>query len=172
MDGSKLFLFHGIVNGEKEVWAGSFSNGLIILNIVTNKLEVIEYDNFSNLGVLNGLVHKIYKGSDGTVWMGTNGRGVVYFSPNNSLFQNNMPEKLMNSQPSVYSIIPIKTHGDKSIIINTMRYFYHEDLTYGHSKYDTSFFSRMTYEDEYGKIWMGSTDGLVTYNPETKKLFP
>ncbi|MBK6374743.1 MAG: hypothetical protein IPF67_16870 [Saprospiraceae bacterium] len=34
-------------NGEKEVWAGSFSNGLMILNIVTNKLEVIEYDNFS-----------------------------------------------------------------------------------------------------------------------------
>ena len=156
--------------GEKEVWAGSFSNGLMILNIVTNKLEVIEYDNFSNLGVLNGLVHKIYKGSDGTVWMGTNGRGVVYFSPNNSLFQNNMPEKLMNSQPSVYSIIPIKTHRDKSVIINTMRYFYHEDLAYGHSKYDTSFFSRMTYEDEYGKIWMGSTDGLVTYNPETKKI--
>jgi len=159
-------------NGEKEVWAGSFSNGLMILNIVTNKLEVVEYDNFSNLGVLNGLVHKIYKGSDGTVWMGTNGRGVVYFSPNNSLFQNNMPKKLMNFQPSVYSIFPMKSHGDKSIIINTMQYFYHEDLTYGHSKYDTSFFSRITYEDEHGKIWMGSTDGLVTYNPETKKIIP
>ncbi|MBK7604389.1 MAG: response regulator [Saprospiraceae bacterium] len=159
-------------NGEKEVWAGSFSNGLMILNIVTNKLEVIEYDNFSNLGVLNGLVHKIYKGSDGTVWMGTNGRGVVYFSPNNSLFQNNMPKKLMNFQPSVYSIFPIKSHGDKSIIINTMQYFYHEDLTYGHSKFDTSFFSRITYEDEHGQIWMGSTDGLVTYNPETKKIIP
>ncbi|MBK9396673.1 MAG: response regulator [Saprospiraceae bacterium] len=118
------------------------------------------------------MVHKIYKGSDGTVWMGTNGRGVVYFSPNNSLFQNNMPKKLMNFQPSVYSIFPIKSHGDKSIIINTMQYFYHEDLTYGHSKYDTSFFSRITYEDEHGKIWMGSTDGLVTYNPETKKIIP
>jgi len=159
-------------NGEKEVWAGSYLNGLMILNIVTNKLEVVEYDNFSNLGVLNGLVHKIYKGRDGTVWMGTNGRGVVYFSPNNSLFQNNMPKKLENSQPSVYSIFPIKSHGDKSVIINTMQYFYHEDLTYGHSKFDTSFFSRITYEDEYGQIWMGSTDGLVTYNSETKKIIP
>jgi len=159
-------------NGEKEVWAGSYRNGLLILNTVTNNLEVIQYSKFSNLGALNGLVHKIYKGRDGTIWMGTNGRGIVYFSPNNSMFQNSMPHKLINDQPSVYSVFPLKSNGNNSVIINTLQYFYHEDLTYGHSKYDTSFYSRITYEDADGQIWLGTSKGLVKYDIKTKKVSP
>lgn len=160
-------------NGENEIWAGSYQKGLMILNTRTGKFEVIEYDKFANLGVLNGLITKIYKGSDGTVWIGTNGRGVVYYSPNNSLFENRLPQRLIDKypkSPSIYSILPVRSKGKNILILNTLEYFYCEDLTTGRSFYDTLFYSRVSYEDDKGGLWLGTTEGLARYDYVSKEM--
>ena len=58
------------------MWIATFS-GLNRLNIITNEIE--QFDEY--LGIGNTAIYTIFKDSDNSLWLGTNGKGLILFHP-------------------------------------------------------------------------------------------
>lgn len=159
-------------DGDLEIWAGFYVRGLAVLNTATLRTEMVEYTALSHNSTRDGVLSKIFKSRDGTIWMGTNGRGVIYYSPGSVLFENNMPMRVGNalrSSVSVYSVCPLKKTGEGSILVNTLLYFLHLDQQNRVMRYDTTVYARVMREGHDGRAWLGSTSGLIVYDPATRR---
>jgi len=158
-------------NGDIEIWAVDYQKRLLILNTRTNQTKAIKFSELTEKGLSDGMLKYIYKGTDGTVWLGSNGRGLFYYSPYYSLFRNGMSdlsEKIALPSNSIYNIYSSNSSENDIFIINTLMYnlfVNNKDSTYN---YDDTYYGKAVQQDSKGNIWLGSTPkGLFKIQPDS-----
>jgi signal transduction histidine kinase/ligand-binding sensor domain-containing protein/DNA-binding response OmpR family regulator len=63
------------------IWAGSFGNGIYIIDPKSDKVKRIRGDINNNNTIANDFIHCIYESSDGNIWIGTGAGGLNKFNP-------------------------------------------------------------------------------------------
>jgi signal transduction histidine kinase/ligand-binding sensor domain-containing protein/CheY-like chemotaxis protein/AraC-like DNA-binding protein len=131
-----------------------------------------------------GLVYSILQDRHGVIWLGTKSNGLFKAEPIDktqtkyrlSHFQSAKNDIYSISSNSVYSILEDKkgriwvgtfeeginlvdTKGDKTQFINAKNAFYN----YPRGAFDKV---RHLAEDAAGNVWIGTTDGLLVFNPD------
>lgn len=68
------------------IWAGSFGNGIYIIDPVAEKVDKITQDVNKPNTIANDFVHAIYESSDQSIWIGTGAGGLNKFNPKDQSF--------------------------------------------------------------------------------------
>lgn len=150
--------------GEDILILGTHTNGVLTLNLqtfhLTKQLKDKELEG-------DGILTQAYKSKDGSVWLATNGRGIVYYSPNFNLFSNPLPQILKNHpklSTSVYGVHKLKQKGKSYLMINTLSYTLIKDEESQSIHIDTSLHVKTAKTDDKDKLWVGTNIGLITYD--------
>ena len=132
------------------------------------------HDDNDSLSLLSNYVRSLYIDSDGTLWIGTN-RGLQYLKPS---------EKSFHTVPFPGSRTPyiekISQFSDGNIWIaargNGVFWVDPMDPVQANSVVSVNTFSttqrvfRALLEDQEGTIWLGTTSGVLLYDPKTDKI--
>lgn len=97
-----------IVEDDKgNIWAGSFGNGIYLINPVSDKVTKIKHERGNDKSLSNDFIHSIYKTDDGTIWIGTGAGGLNRFNtPDNSFtsFKHNPDDTKSLSRNEVTAV--------------------------------------------------------------------
>jgi len=126
-----------------EWYRNSKEGGLNKFNKETGTFTRYVHDSKNPNSLIGNKVRAIFEDSKGNFWVGTDSNGLHLMNRSTGTFERFTYNPL---QPEKFSTPPVKNiHG-----------FYH--ITF-------------ITEDVLGKIWIGTySDGLICYNPETKKM--
>ena len=165
-----------IYANKNQIWLGTWSGGLNIIDKKTHKLKI--YSSKNN-ALVDNHIHVILKKANGNIWLGTRKGISIYnfasrqFSSFEDFFKIKLPSKIKNYR--IYSMAEDVTNN--IIAIGTQKgFFCFNTKTKEFSNYPTK-----TNKDaikssvhsifiEKNKYWIGSTDGLYLYNLNTNKL--
>lgn len=160
-------LFKDVQGG---MWAGTYYGGLNYAHPLKNQFGYMRQNPYTR--TLNDKVLScIEEDDDGTIWIGTNDNGVNIYNPqnnrfryynrnNNNLFQSNNIKTFLFSHDKKH--VYVGTHGGGLLLL--------DKATGKGSKIDLP--SENVYALCYGlnnDIWIGTLDGLFTYNEKTKE---
>ncbi len=160
--------------GEKLILVDSDSDKLLLFNPSTGIVKKLDVARADDKEIADARFSVMKKSRDGSVWLGSNGRGVFFSHPYLSLFEKGAirySDSQNLASGSIYSLLQRRSarSGKEQILFSTLYSFGQQDIfadgsinTYHSSKLRT----RALAEDGRGNIWLGSPDGLVKYDPE------
>jgi signal transduction histidine kinase/ligand-binding sensor domain-containing protein/DNA-binding response OmpR family regulator len=167
--------------GEKEIWLCK-EDRIVVVNTTTGKVSEITQDTNNNEGLQQGHLISLFVDRSGTMWIGSNGYGVSLFDPYSTKFgypddtfitSDNKPFSSKNlSIRSFYT----SSEEDKYLWIGANSGFYRVNRK--ESKLTPIATERGWVNDEglivysitgdkNGILWLGSSWGLISYNPKT-----
>ncbi len=160
--------------GEKLILVDSDSHKLLVFNPATGAVKKLDLTRADDREIADARFPVMKKSRDGSIWLGSNGRGIFFSHPYLSLFEKGQV-RYSDSQNlasgSVYSILQRRSgiSGNEQLLFSTLYSFGQQDIsaegkvtTYHSPRLRT----RAIHEDRRGNIWLGSPDGLVKYDPE------
>lgn len=157
----------------EHLWVATF-NGLNRLNIKTNTVE--HYDTI--LGINQTAIYSIFKDTDNTLWLGTNGKGLIVLNPNT----NQITHYTANDNDTT-SIASNTIHT----ITKATNGFYHIGTEKGISIFDPDNNVFVTVdetnglsnnkvwgiiEDQEQTFWISGNKGITRYNPHLSTSDP
>lgn len=158
-------------DSEQNLWFGSFTNGMGKLNRQTGQCTYMQ----NMLDKEGNRVQRIYdlvEDNDNRLWIATMGAGLFYY--------NLKTEKLTydtkaNAQTDKYKWIGCLLYSSSSNLLYMGTYDGVRSINLSSVNFDAEeIFTRhiilSMYEDVQGNIWLGSSDGLASWNPKTKEL--
>jgi signal transduction histidine kinase/DNA-binding NarL/FixJ family response regulator/streptogramin lyase len=166
-------------SGEKKILVDSYGDKLLQLNPLTGQVKKIDLNRPNNQEILDVRFSVMEKTRDGSIWLGSNGRGIFFSHPYLSLFSKG---KLVFSQHdnfisnSLYTLFQQKspTTGHEQILFSTLNVFGQLDIAPDGkitSFIENNLRTRCIIQDEpEGKVWIGSPMGLIHYDPDTRKV--
>lgn len=159
---------------KKVLWAGTYGNGLIKMDLSTMKPV------FYNAGLKNNAVYTLMEDRQGNIWAGTNGGGVSMLNPATGRFKNYMYTQYGQSISSnfVRSLcedadgnIWIGTYSGGLNMLNpkTGKFTYYNTLNSGLQ----SDIIYAIYQDKQKNIWVGTMGGgLHLFDNTTHRFKP
>jgi ligand-binding sensor domain-containing protein/serine phosphatase RsbU (regulator of sigma subunit) len=158
----------GMVPGDStSIWAGTFGDGLLKINIEDNKVvnKFISQKEDPN-SLSHDVILTLFKDREGGIWIGTLGGGVNYFEPENQKFQhyndlnglsNNVVMSFLKDTAKLY----VGTYGGGLNILDF------NTNTFSSVKEIKANIIRCMHKDNNGIIWIGTYgNGLIRYNPK------
>jgi signal transduction histidine kinase/ligand-binding sensor domain-containing protein/DNA-binding NarL/FixJ family response regulator len=172
--------------GTGEIWIAS-QNSIHVLNPVTGKYTEIPNENNLYSGSQGGRIISIYADSGGSLWLGSDGRGLSLFSP--GLIKFSYALDIIPDGAGIISSRELSIHSfyENPVDNNTLWIGAKEGL-YKVSR-NTSLMERVRFSDPYpqenteifsiaadekGFLWIGSGIGLIRFDPadNSYKVFP
>ncbi len=173
--------------GTGEIWIAS-QNQIYVLNPVTGDHAEVSHENYSVGGVGGARIISIYADRGGSIWLGSNGRGLSLFSPGLIKFSY-AHDLIPGGAGTVASSRDISIRcfhecpGDNNILwIGANEGFF--KVTRNNSLMDqVRFFDSSSREsavifsigaDQKGLLWIGSGIGLIRFDPadNSYQVFP
>jgi len=152
---------HLFIDSKGKIWISTLSNTLcFIQNNVVEKIEI------SSKGVLN--IRSVTEDTNRNIWAGTHGNGIFKIQTD-TIINFTSREGLLSDY--CYSVIGDKknhiwvTHKGGLSRVAIKDYFIkplQENVGINRS---TEFNVNATFLDKYGIVWLGSNNGILTYNP-------
>ncbi len=153
------------------IWIGT-NFGLNIYNIKTGEIKIYNYDSEKKYGISNNAIVKIYRDSDGDMWIGTSGGGLCrydyaldrfsHFTKENGLSSNNITGI---SEDSIGNII-VTTNKGITGINRSSSLVYSLESEFGLSNYELK---GDIEKDREGNVFV-SASGAV-FKIDTKKQY-
>lgn len=159
------------LDGAKEIWVGTLEKGLAALRPSNKSVTYQPQIAFGQDPVKDMLIRIMCKGREGTIWLGTNGRGLFSYSPNYNLFSKVTPHSNNLVSNSIYALRPVNNSA-KGMLYSTLNELVQVEEISGDTReliIDKSLVVRSMSADKDGYIWMGNQSGLYKYNPQTQK---
>ncbi|HQA75697.1 MAG TPA: two-component regulator propeller domain-containing protein [Salinivirgaceae bacterium] len=155
-----------IVQDDMEhLWIATFS-GLNRLNIKTNEIEQFN----ECLGIGNTAIYAIFKDLDNSIWLGTNGKGLILFNPKSKSVERyvaNESDSLSIASNTIYYITKdtqgnyyIGTEKGISVLKSGANKFYTIDESHGISNNIVW----AIIEDSKQNFWISGNKGITRYN--------
>lgn len=156
-------------------WLATRDNGLVKFNKEQRSQQ--EYINFylSDTVITRKNIRTLFENPDGSLWIGTNGRGLLYFDPNTG------QTKLFSTKNSDISSNAIKSlfYDGKILWIGTSgkgldAYESNSDTFYNFSKSD-GLPNNVIYgilPDDTGSLWLSSNKGITKFTLQDFKSAP
>jgi diguanylate cyclase (GGDEF) domain protein len=163
---------------DTEAWIGT-NKGLFFFNATSASFSPIPLYNNQVSDTSSFLIRALYHDSDGTLWIGTYGAGLVHFSPTKGILahyrhSDNLPRSLSND---IVFFINRDSRGTLWVGTNKglcryipatadfTAYLYNVDKPTGISANRVDSFC----EDANGELWFGTNDGgICRFNPKTE----
>ena len=163
---------------DTEAWVGT-NKGLFFFNATSASFSPIPLYNNQVSDTSSFLIRALYHDSDGTLWIGTYGAGLVHFSPTKGILahyrhSDNLPRSLSND---IVFFVNRDSRGTLWIGTNKglcqyvpktddfTTYLYDVDKPTGIPANRVDSFC----EDSKGNLWFGTNDGgLCRFNPKTE----
>jgi len=155
------------------LYIGQEGNGLIILNLKTNKFQKLNYNSQKNSGLLSNYIRCIYIDNDDILWLGMI-NGVNWTSLRYSFFKNTNAYNSNGNTDILWSIFRDKNKhywlGTHNKGIYRSKDTLPSDFEYIKSSKKFNHSSAFAFRELNSEIWIGSENGLYTYNIYTKKI--
>ncbi|QCW98936.1 response regulator [Aggregatimonas sangjinii] len=167
---------------ENNVWGATFGQGIFRLHLNgKGEVDVVRFKNDTENAnsLINNFVEKIMADTENVVWAGTQGGlSRLSFADNslkNPIFTNKVVlEKSRNSpeaRPSVILDMTVDSKGNRWFAST-----YGLNLYLGNNEFKTWTDQQMSLDglifsvqhDDDDKLWMGTTAGIIGFNPETE----
>ena len=168
--------------GEKEIWLCK-EDRIVVVNTATGKVSEIIQDTNNNEGLQPGHLISLFVDRSGTMWIGSNGYGVSLFDPYSTKFgypddtfitpdNNNIFSSRNLSICSFYT----SSEQDANLWIGATSGFYLVNRKESRIKpisterglvNDEGLVVYSITGDKNGLLWLGSSWGLISYNPKT-----
>lgn len=156
---------------EKGVWIGSYFGGINYISPTSDNFRHYSSHNYPFKGkVISAFAKDEYE----NLWIGTDDSGFFYWDRGNNSFRSFQPQSGNHNSPTYQNVHALLPDGDKLYIgmymggldvldlkTNKIRNYQPEDNN--HSLYSSGVYA--LYKDFYGKIWVGTSGGLNSYNP-------
>ncbi|WP_196139006.1 two-component regulator propeller domain-containing protein [Aliikangiella sp. G2MR2-5] len=169
-----------LVDREKNIWVGSISNGIEVLDSRFRKMAHYKHNDTDNSSISGDAITSLMQDREGMIWVTTFGFGLNQFDPKSKRFkyfkrsQNNSPhinEKLFFVMEDSDGYLWVASDGsgisrfDKSS--NEFTHFLHDDTR----RNSLSGNNVLTiFEDSKGRFWIGTLgNGLNRWEPENRR---
>lgn len=160
-------------DGKEHLWIGTFS-GLNRLNINTEKFESCD----SLLGIGKTAIYAIYKDNDQSLWIGTNGKGLLEFNPNTkkvTRYLANENDTLSIISNTIHSITK-DSRGNLWIATELGASIFNPNTkTFSTIDENTGLPNNIIWgiiEDKESNFWMSGNKGIYRYNAKLNKYNP
>lgn len=158
---------------DSSLWIGTQSEGLNRYDRKQDTFFAFRHDAKIEKSLPNNDIRSILTGSDGKLWIGTNGGGICSWSPADSSFST----PAFCDQPQFRIINAIADNKRGGLWLGTGNGLYNYDFSANNSPKEIdlglespSFIQSLLY-DVKGNLWVGTrTQGLIKYQPETRKI--
>ncbi len=177
---SSNFLKSITLDTNNNVWGATYGQGIFRLQLDNdNKTSIVRFKNKKNNpnSLSNDFVEKIMADPDNTIWAGTQG-GVsrLSFTDNaltKPIFNNNGIHKNTRNatKPTAILDIAIDSKGNKWLATNTGLGLYLGENKFKFWENQELNLSGLIYSvqhDDDGNLWMGTSAGVIRYNPSTE----
>ncbi len=160
------------IDREDGLWIGTYFGGV---NYVVPTVRLFKHFYNENTSLFANMVSVFAPAKDGDIWVGSDDAGVFYWNRKTNDFTPLRRHPLVSG--SAYkNIHALLQHGDKLFVgmylggldivdLNTGKLSNYKAGQTIRSLYASSIYA--IYRDSYGDIWIGTTEGLNRYCPET-----
>jgi len=166
------YLHSLFVDREGALWIGSYFGGV---NYVTpTQIQFIHYD-CRNTSLKAKVISVFAEGEDGNLWIGSDDNGVFHWNKSTGVFTSISNHPLMSGAPhkNIHALLQDGDHLMVGMYLGGLNIL---DLKTGDVKnyvssdnpeslYSSSIYS--LYKDIYGEIWVGTSEGLNIYHPQS-----
>jgi len=172
-----------LITSRKDMLVGTKGGGIDVFNSNGNHIKEISVKN----GLSNNSVLSFHERSDGTIWVGTDGRGIDIISPDYKTIRNFPKDFNVTSVPEFASVYRILEDDDHRLYLGTSGYgvimidfdknkssipVYHEQIMLDQSAGSQQ--KQIVYaltQERPGIIWIGTRGfGAYRYNTITKRV--
>ncbi len=167
--------------GKEEIWVGS-EDSLYILDPASGEFSGLSSEKDLNLGLKGGWFSCFFTDMGGTLWIGSNGRGLTLFNPSGMKFRYPDDKFIQGSWISSGRKLSVRSFcvssKDNNILwlgsneglfrVNRSRSALSEIKIHG-VPYDRQLIIYHLCEDEKGLLWIATNIGLVRYDAERGK---
>lgn len=159
-------------SGKDGIWVGTYQHGLGFFNKEDQTIAFIPNKNLAGKELFDMVFRVMCQGNDGNIWLGTNGRGLFFHSPEFSLFRSGRlfpKSKELGISGSVYALCAPE---DGTMFYSTLDKFV--QLGLGNSRSESysseTLAARSMVLDKDGVLWLGNQYGLFRYDWRKKNL--
>ena len=151
-----------------EIWIATFSKGLYRYN-PDNKIWKIYLNYSDSLNRLNNKLNSVFEDSQNRLWLATSGGGFYFFDRKTELFtvynsQNGLPNDVVyQMQEDNQGNLWLSTNAGLSRFNPTTKAF--TNYTVDNGLKTNQFNYKSSYKTSDGKLYFGSIDGFVRFNP-------
>ena len=151
------------IDSQDGIWAGTFFGGLNYFHPLENQFRTLQHD-YSGPSLNDNVVSCIEEGKDGKLYIGTNNGGVNIYNPHNGDFKqytiangltSNDVKAIYISDKHAY----IGVHTGRMCIVNLTKGSVNEIKSSPQNVFAIT-------EADGNKLWLGTLNGLVLYDPE------
>lgn len=161
------------------LWAGTYFGGINLINLNSKQFKYFQHNAANKNSLSHNVVSAMAEDSKKNIWVGTEGGGLNYFDFNKQSFTriDNFHGDKINAQTIKSLLIDSKqnlwigTHLQGLLVLDfkTKRIKKFINIENDpNSLRDNSILSLI--EDNSGKIWIGTENGLNLYNSETNEI--
>ncbi|MBN1598954.1 MAG: SMP-30/gluconolactonase/LRE family protein [Bacteroidales bacterium] len=154
------------------LWIAAYGGGLNKLNVQKNKITRYEHDPSDYYSISNNKIWCVNIDNSDVLWLGTYGNGVSFFDINKQKFRhynktgkstNNLNSNEVSSFCEIDNKLWIGTVGGgvNVLDLDTDKFRYIKFQEKGLTNNVASIL-----QDKAGRIWIGTADGLIKYNPD------
>jgi signal transduction histidine kinase/ligand-binding sensor domain-containing protein/DNA-binding response OmpR family regulator len=155
------------------IWVGT-SYGLNIYDYKSDSIVQVRVDTEPLKLVYNDITTLAAGADSSIIWMGTYGNGVNYFNRKTQTFHA-LSLPTLSHAPAPLQVMSLLEDDNNRLWIGTQNnglYCYNRnDKTLEYYQLpETGRFVRVIYQDNFRRIWIGTTKGLYLYNETTNRL--
>jgi len=174
-----------LVTQKKEILIGTKGGGIDIFDSKGNHIKEISVKN----GLSNNSVLSFHQRADGSIWVGTDGRGIDIISPDFAKIKNFPRDYISNSDPGFASVYRILEDSDQHLYLGTSGFgvmmiefdknnpsnpIYFEQVVLDGNTNSGEQQKQIVYaltQERPGIIWIGTRGfGVYRYNTITKRV--
>jgi signal transduction histidine kinase/ligand-binding sensor domain-containing protein len=89
-----------LIDSKKDLWVGTFLNGINYSNPSTNLFALVHNDRHNRDGIRQGIITNFLKDRNGDFWISTDGGGLYCRKKDSAFFRNYQPENNNHSLPA------------------------------------------------------------------------
>ncbi|WP_405410118.1 two-component regulator propeller domain-containing protein [Maribacter sp. Asnod1-A12] len=160
------------------LWIGT-DNGLAVLNTRTEPLEKISIEENDPYGISEMCIWKIYNDNDGSIWLSTNGSGLLNYNLESQEIKIYKSDGISAYKIGSNSIEDVIVDKSKNIWMattgNGLNKFDLKNLNFNHWEKDNYSNNSLVHngvramlQDLDGTIWVGTNNGLSRFDPKSK----
>lgn len=163
------FIYNMTIDSKNNIWFATRQDGLIFYN---KKKNIIKHfiSNSQQGTIKDNFITKVYEDSYHNIWVGTNSEGLYFYNVKNDRFQ-----LVLNT--TGISISSVVEDNNKTLWVSTekglIKYNLQNKKLFKYTKddgfYSDNFNANSALKSKEGKLYFGTTDGLISFDPVTIK---
>lgn len=167
------YLHSLFIDQEKGIWVGSYFGGVSYISPTSSNFTTFSCYNSPFKGKV---ISAFAKDEKENLWVGTDDSGFFYWNRSNNTFKEFYPTQGSKNSPTYQNVHALLPDGDKLYIgmymggLDILDLKTNQIKNHNVSQSERSLYSSGVYalcKDPYGKIWVGTSAGLNSYNPIT-----